>query len=271
MARRERRRRGTQYTGILRSDRPRTIEDRASAQTNAQTTGFRWRLVSFAMLVCLSGVMVLFFVSESFYVDSISVSGTRYMTRQEVYAFANVDQMHIFWVQPDVVRQNVMRYPTVADAQVSLGFAPNLISITVEEREPAIIWQQPDSEVWVDIQGNAISKREERSDLVRITTEERVLPPPSDDSPTIDTDIVFGVLQLHELRPDVGTWQYNSVDGLGFVNQNGWQVWFGVGTDMPEKLQIYEEMSSYIITRQISIEELSVKDPDAPYTSRQGR
>jgi hypothetical protein len=60
-------------------------------------------------------------------------------------------------------------------------------------------------------------------------------------------------------------WQYDRFKGLGFRNSNNWDVWFGIGTEMREKMKIYETLSSDIIARGIQISELNVVNPDAPY------
>ncbi|MCA9913025.1 MAG: hypothetical protein KC496_06735, partial [Anaerolineae bacterium] len=81
----------------------------------------------------------------------------------------------------------------------------------------------------------------------------------------LDEEIIFGVLQLQELRPDIVSWRYDPTKGLGFRNANGWDVWLGVGTTMQEKLRIYDSISQSIIARGIQPGEVNVVNPDAPY------
>ncbi len=264
--RRRRRKPQSQYTGVLRSDRPRTDEyNPAEAQVAERSGAFRWRLVSFVIVLCLSAVLTLFFVTDVFYVRSVAVGGLHYMTKEEVFTYADIANLHIFWVDPDQVRENVMRYPTVADAQVRLGWPPNMVNIIIEEREPALIWEQNGTAFWVDIQGNVMALREDRPDLVRVVVDNPLLEGPAGSGQTLDEAIIFGVLQLQELRPDVTRWRYEPTKGLGFRNANGWDVWLGVGTTMQEKLRIYDSISQSIIARGIQPGEVNVVNPDAPY------
>lgn len=261
---RDRRRRTRQYTGVLRSDRQRTTEETRIEQVEGRR-GFSWRIVSGLMIILLSIVLFLFFYSDIFYVSSISVRGQQYMTVEEVFTYADIANYHIFWVNPEQVRKNIMRYPSVADAKVTIGWPPNMVSIELEEREPILSWEQNDTVFWVDIQGNKMDVREDRPDLIRIVVNDPLVPIPLGQDGKLDTDIVYGAIQLYDLRPDVPAWQYDPVKGLGFRNSNGWDVWFGVGTGMEEKMKIYETLSSDIIARGIQVSEVNIANPDAPY------
>lgn len=263
MAKTRERRRGTSYTGILRGS---SREERPAPSQIEEKKGFNWRIVSGVMVLMLSGLLALFFYADAFYVTSIRVGGVDTMTVEEIFAFADIANWHIFWVQPDDVRENVMRYPSVADAQVQIGWPPNMITITIQEREPALVWEQNGAAFWVDIQGNVMNMRSERSDLVRVIVDDPTAEIPSG-SNAVDSDIVFGLLELHELRPEVSEWRYRPDRGLGFRNENGWDVWFGVGTGMAEKMQIYETLAQDIIARGIQASEVYIVNPDAPYYS----
>lgn len=263
-ARDRRRQRGTQYTGVLRSDRPRPTEQPSTAQIEARGGRFRWRIVSALLVLVLSLVLALFFLTDAFYVRSIAVGGLRYMTKEEVFSYADIANLHVFWVEPEEVRENLLRYPTVADAQVRLGWPPNMVSIIIEEREPALVWEQNGTAFWVDLQGHIMAQREDRPDLLRIVVDDP-LREALDAGTQLDEEIIYGALQLQELRPDITVWRYDEGRGLGFRNENGWDVWFGVGTNMPEKMQIYETLASDIIARGIQAGEVNVVNPDGPY------
>lgn len=265
MARRRHRQRGTNYTGILRRDRNRPDDNRSSPSQIEEPRGFSWRFVSGFMILLLSAVLFLFFYSDVFYVTNIRVGGVNYITVEEVFTYARIANYHIFWVTPEMVAENVTEYPSVADANVRIGWPPNMVTITIEEREPALIWEQNGVAHWIDVQGNVMDIREDRNDLVRIIVEDPLIEGPVGDPDGLDSDIVFGVLQLHDLRPGVVAWRYHPEFGLGFRNDNGWDVWLGIGTDMDEKMQIYESLSSDIIARGIQPGVVNIVNVDAPY------
>ncbi|MGJ3237614.1 MAG: cell division protein FtsQ/DivIB [Anaerolineae bacterium] len=262
MARR-RNQRSTTYTGVLRGGRSR--DDRPAVSQIEEPKGFNWRIISGLIVIMLSGVLFLFFYSDVFYVTNIRVGGANYMTVEEVFTYADVANYHIFWVTSEMVANNVTRYQSIANAQVRIGWPPNMVTITIEEREPALIWEQNGVAVWIDVQGNVMDMREERPDLVRIVVDDPLFEGPLGNADGLDPAIVFGVLQLHTMRPDVLTWRYHPVNGLGWRNDNGWDVWLGTGTSMAEKMQIYERLSADIIARGIQPGELNIVDTDAPY------
>jgi cell division septal protein FtsQ len=266
---RERRRVGTRTPGILRT--PATapeVTERPIGHSARRNMG-NWRLFSAMIVLSLSGLLALFFVAPFFYIHSIAVGGLRYMTKEEVFALTGIANMHIFWVDPVDVRAAILRSPTIADASVTVGWPPNMVQVIVQEREPAVVWEQAGVQTWVDVQGRVMLLREERPDLVRILSDENS--EPVGQNVQIPLDVITGALQLKSLRSNIDVLQYNREKGLGYRDGRGWQAWFGTGTNMPEKIMIYESIVNNIQARGITPGEVNVVNPDAPYYSVVGR
>lgn len=263
---RRERRRSNRTAGIWRPERERSeTPDSRPQQIEPRVAPVKWRLFSGAIVITLSFLLGLFFTSDVFYVRGVSVAGLRYLTREEVFTFADIANMHIFWVSPDDVRENLLRSPSIADAAVFINWPPNMVNIVIQEREPALVWQQAGTEIWIDIQGRVMEKREERGDLIRILANAVVDEGPLGESGNVDLDVVYGALQLHDLLPEVPAFTYDTVKGLGFVDNNGWTIWFGSGTDMPEKLLVYRRIANDLQNRGIRPGEVNIKDVDHPY------
>lgn len=271
---RNRQKRRTRSGGAVLADTrvSAVLDDRLVEHSEPRHRTFNWRWVSLAIVLILSGVMFFFYSADAFYVRGINVGGTRYLTREEVFAFANIANMHIFWVNPQEVRKNLLRSPSIAEARVWLSWPPQMVNIVVEEREPALVWEQAGTAIWVDIQGRIMAQQEDRPDLIRISADTLVSDGPLGESGRVETDVVIGALQLQALLPDVPMLRYDSARGLGFVNAEGWQVWLGTGTGMAEKLAIYNTLSRDLVARGIQAGEVNVVNPDAPfYTVMWGR
>jgi cell division septal protein FtsQ len=253
------------YTGIVRGDRNRAEERTKLSQIEERGSYLSWRLVSLAIVLILSGVLALMFLSDVFYVHSVAVGGLRYMTKEEVFTYSEIANVHVFWVDPETVRQNLLRYPTVADAQVRITWPPNMVNIVVEEREPALVWEQNGAAVWIDIQGNVMAQREDRPDLVRVAVDNPLVTNPIEQADGVALEVVRTILQLQDLLPEVNVFRYDPDKGVGFRNESGWDIWLGVGQDMPEKLSIYNTLQANVITRGIQPGEINIVDPDAPY------
>jgi cell division septal protein FtsQ len=236
--------------------------DRAPvAQVNVRR-GIPWRIFSGLIVVSLIVVLVIFFSADVFYVRTIGVSGQEYLTDSEIFAIAGVEGQHIFGVDPPQVRENLLNSPTIADAQVNVGWAYPLVYINVQERQPALVWDQAGVSVWVDVQGRVMRQRTDRPDLLHVATETLMDGAPT---ATVDQDAVIGALQLDALLPELQTLRYHPDYGLGFNDTRGWEVWFGVGDDMTEKLAIYMGLVSDLTSRGIAPRAVYVTDPDRPY------
>jgi cell division septal protein FtsQ len=262
---RERRRGSGRTPGILRTPGT-TVEAVERPVGHSARRGMSsWRIFSALIVLSLLGVLALFFATPFFYIHSISVGGLRYVSKEEVFALTNVANMHIFWVDPEVVRESILRSPTIADVTVTTGWPPNMVQVLVQEREPAVIWQQSGVSTWVDIQGRVMQMREDRTDLVRIDSADN--DGPIGPNVLVPLDVVAGALQLKNLRSNIEVLRYDREKGLGLQDGRGWEAWFGTGTDMPEKLIIYETLVDNILARNLQPLEVNVVNPDAPYYS----
>lgn len=271
----ERRQRGFRHAGVWRgaSTRSAAAGDRPAVQHHEQRNRpVSWRLFSAAIVICLSIILGIFFTADAFFVRSVSVSGLRYLTREEVFAFADIANMHIFWVSPSAVRGNILRSNSIADARVTLGWPPNMINIFVEEREPALVWEQSGTAIWVDIQGRVMAQREDRPELIRISADLMVADGPLGETGRVTVDVVYGALQLQELLPGTPLLRYDGTKGLGIRDENGWDVWFGTGQDMPNKILIYETLKAELLARGAAPGEINIVNARAPfYTQMWGR
>jgi cell division septal protein FtsQ len=222
------------------------------------------RVFSGLIILSLCAVLVLFFASDVFYISSFSVGGLRYMTPNEIFALTNVTNMHVFWIDPAEVREGLLRSPTIANATVHVGWPPNMLTLIIEEREPALVWEQSGTASWIDLQGRVMQQREDRSDLVRIQVDPLI---EGNVGASIDPQIVMGTIQLHTLVPEVTVLRYHPDKGLGYNDQRGWEVWLGVGSDTQLKMLIYDAIVDHAESRGIVLSEVNLVNPHAPVYS----
>lgn len=255
------RRRGGRAPGILRPDAGQVVE--RPVQHGARVQSANWRLFSGLIVAALLLVLAMFFAAPIFYIHSIAVGGLRYTTKEEVFALTGIANTHIFWVDAEEVRRNILRSPTIADARVTVGWPPQMVQVIIQEREPALVWEQAGVATWLDVQGRVMRLREDRPDLLRIQS--NVEDGPVGPNVQLPLEVVTGALQLKALRPNIETLRYDPALGLGYQDGRGWEAWFGTGTDMPEKLKIYETVVDNLLARGITPTRMDVGNPDAPY------
>lgn len=261
---RERRTKPERVPGILRgagTPAPAT----APIQHGEHRTLINWRIFSGLMVVVLTIVILLFFSVDVFYVHSLSIAGLKYLSKEEIFRWANIADTHLFWVDADRVREAIMQSPAVADVQVSINWPPDMVRVVVTEREPALIWDQANIPVWVDVDGRVLmTPPEDRPDLLRVVVEnvDEVITPTT----RIPEEVISGALQLRELLPETLTerniLRYHPTYGLGFKDAGGWDAWFGSGLDMPVKIAVYKAIVA-AHKDSPTLREINVSDPDA--------
>ncbi len=224
---------------------------------------FGWRWLSGAILIVALLALYMLLDNSMFYVARAEVGGLRYISPEEVYALSGAANLHIFWVDPYEVAQAVAADPSIASAEVMVTWPARLI-IRVQEREPALIWQQGTRWWWVDVNGNVMPLRRDMPELLRVAVET----PQQEElhaGDTIPPDVVNGALQLHTLYPNIDLLFYDPDRGLSYQDGRGWRVYFGTGADMPRKLQVYLALVDSLLARGIQPEYIDVGNLDAPY------
>jgi len=220
-----------------------------------------WRAVSALIAAAMIGILTWMFTADAFYIQSIRVTGLNTLTNRDIIQLAGLERLHLFWVDPAEVERALLTSPVIASARVTVEMPPAGVHIFIQEREPALIWEQGGESVWVDVQGRIMAQRQERAGLLRIAADPLVEGAPP---PVLDLDIVTGALQLSQLIPNLTTLRYHPDKGLGYNDPLGWEVWFGAGADMPQKVLVYDAVVADLARRGIVFRELNVADPDQP-------
>ncbi len=241
-----------------------------------------WRWLSAIIVVVLLVVLYIFLSQDAFYIHSIYVgySGTtQYLTPPEIFERSGLANVHLFWVDAGDVERKLEQDPQVASAEVNVSWPPNLVQITISERQPALVWEQSGQRVWVDVRGRVMALRRDIPSLVRVIVQK-----PSKDvhlgkcslqgtdsvlgaGSCIDQDTVNGVLQFKAMYPNVTEVVYDPIKGLGFQQGGGWLLWFGNGVDIPTKMAVYNAIVENLLASGLQPVEVNVANPDAPYRS----
>lgn len=254
--------------GVLHRAPPGSVPKRTTRSIHRGAFS-RWRVASGVMFVLFGAIMLLFFTSDVFYVRSIRVRGNDHITREEVFAFSDIADYHMFWLDPEQIRENVLRSSSIADMAVELGWPPNLITFIVQERQPAIVWSDAGAETWIDIQGRVMQARAEMPNLLHVNLISDDYDGPKPSAEDFTGEMVLGALRLKEILPEGEQLGFHPIHGLGWTNELGWQVWMGsdAAAAMSEKVKMYHELVENIISRAIPIAELNIANRDAPFYS----
>lgn len=223
-----------------------------------------WRLASLSMLLLLGAMLGRLLSDPHMYIRGINLGGAALVPGEEIYAAAGVADQHIFWVNPARVQRRVAAVPGIASAQVSVEW-PNTVTILVTERIPVVEWIEGKQKWWVDADGQKFQARTDLMGMLPITVDDadeavRTAPVP--------VEAIWGALQLRELRPNIELLHYDREHGLSYQDGRGWRGYFGMGTDMPQKLAVYERLTEDLTARGIHPRKISVENYAAPYYVR---
>jgi cell division protein FtsQ len=230
------------------------------------------RFASILISLLLGVAIYLAFTLPYFFVPSATVLGNNHISVEEINTILGVTGQNIFTVQPDELQTRLrLNYPELLSAEVKV-YLPNHVYVTIAERTPVIIWQRGEGYTWVDQAGVAFRPRGLQAGLVPVVAVDDPLPgtvasgdlysPP----PYMQEELVDAILALSPLLPAGTTMTFDSVQGLGWKDSRGWQVYFGTSVeDMPLKARVYQSLVDSLMARSIYPAYINVMYPEAPY------
>ena len=251
----------------------------------AKSIVFSARWASLLLLALCVSAIYLVGVEEEFYISTIPVEGTKSLMAGEIIEASGLTGNHIFAADPNLAAERVASLPGVISAAVTLSW-PNEVLIEVVEETPIAIWQDKSLNYWVTEDGSLLPARGPVTSLLVIESEIETVATavvePAETEDGIQTaapiapsvtfvpeDVLTGALILRELRPNIDKLYYRPSGGLSYQDGRGWRVYFGDGTDMNQKLVIYETIVADLQARSITPSYVSVSNQYKPYYSVQ--
>lgn len=223
------------------------------------------RLVSGLMAVGVAWVIHFCLTSPAFTVSELTVSGVEVLTQAQVQSLAKVEAVSIFSLDPSEIEDRMTGYPEVASADVRLRF-PNRIEISLEERLPMVEWNDGGRKWWLSADGVAMLRMGDWPGAVQIASRAPVLAFSSDPTQAvISPDILMAAISLHQHAAELGSLLYDPQHGLGFEDERGWSVFFGIEGDMELKVLVYEALAQELVRQGLQVSFVSVEDQTAPY------
>lgn len=224
-----------------------------------------WRLV--ALVVVIAGCLLWLWLDPRWYVDAsrLKIGGTASLdTARDVALAAEVLTLHRFWIRPQqVVSQVVHTVPAVTDVRVNCRIYPADCLLTVEERDPVLLWEA-DGQVWgIDAEGVLFPASDPATDLP-------MLRGPLPDSERVPGDVLDGVRALLSLGVSIKELTYHAERGLVWTSPEGTRVAFGVGADMERRWRIGLAMLADLQGRGIRPRTMDVRFPEAVTYSLKG-
>ena len=230
-----------------------------------------WRLLSFVLALVFGAGLYFAFERPELRVYEAQLTGSQMLTQAEMNSVLNITGQPIFLLTPsDLETRLRLNYPELASVQVTVAL-PNLVSVKVVERTPAIRWEQGGGYTWIADDGIAFRPRGEMVGLISVVA--LSAPPvegggsdPLIPAPFISTEMVQTVKGLAGHVPPGASILYDKDYGFGWNDPRGWRVHFGVSAnDVALKVRVYESMVDSLSQRGIRPALINVMYPTAPY------
>ena len=230
-----------------------------------------WRLFSFIFAVILGAAIYFAFNRPELRVTEARLYGNIQLTQADINSVLNIAGQPIFLLTPSDLETHLrLNYPELASVRVNVSL-PNIVTVTVTERQPIIRWEQGGGYTWISDDGIAFRPRGELVGLIPVVA--LSAPPvegggtdPLIPTPFISTEMVRALTGLYGHVPPGTPIIYEKGYGFGWNDPRGWRVYFGTSaSDVALKIRVYESMVDSLTQRGIRPAVINVMYPTAPY------
>ncbi len=287
-------------TAVKRKRRQKTQPVRFGLST-IMAIVFNARWVSLAILAACVYALYIIANEPRFYLTYIPVEGAVAISPEEIAAASGLAGGHVFAADPGAAADKIAALPGIVSSSVTLKW-PNQVYISVVEEAPVAVWIENNVHYGITASGRLIPAVARETGLLQIFSE---MDPPSsgatltgqgtptellaasepEEDVAIDKDaatgivaalsntrmafipreMIEGALQLRELRPGIDELYFRPSGGLSYQDGRGWRGYFGTGTDMNQKLAVYETLVDDLLARGLLPAYVSVSNQDKPY------
>ncbi len=244
-----------------------------------------WRLLSFFLVVGLSAALYLAMTRPELQVDVPQVQGLTRLAPSDLDAVTELEGLPIFMVDPAKATEELkLAFPELKSISVKIGL-PAKVTVTAEERQPALAWKYNKQTLWMDAGGSIFPARgEPGGDIISVKADSLppllpvILPNTGSQTPTqpaaelslsqrqVDPKLLEGIELLNKQMPAGTVLIYSETEGIGWDDPNGWRVYVGKTLDnLNLKMMLYDEIVKQLNSQEVRPVMVSVAEVNAPY------
>jgi cell division protein FtsQ len=252
-----------------------------------------WRMLSGTLVILLGALLIYMTTSTEFVVKAATVKGLNRVSAAELEAAVPLSNERIFMIDPQQVETTLKAaFPELKSVSVDIGF-PAKVSIQGVERQPVVTWKYQDMVMWIDNEGVLFPSHGDAETIMTISSDgtppmvQSLLKPDllSDVQPTqtgqtdaqkketstssqrfVDRNVLNSAILLYQQIPVNSTVIYDKNHGLGWMDNNGWNVYIGFDLDqLDQKMLIYNKLVEKLNKDGIHPKMISVEYVNAPF------
>lgn len=231
-----------------------------------------WRLVSFLLVTALGLLIYHFWTSPQYRVQQARINGLQRLSRQDVAVVMAIEGKSVFEISLEEMSNRLATaFPEFSAVEVEVAF-PNEVLVTVEERQPILVWRQDGRTILVDANGVSFPMRDPNTPIPPVVVEAHGAPPVPNvnlDSQALEqfmpVEMVSAILSMSAQAPKDTPIMYDPMRGLGWKDAQGWEVYFGDTGNMDMKLRVYKTLANKLADEGITPALISVEHVHLPY------
>lgn len=216
-----------------------------------------------AAAVMVIGAILYVWLSDTFYVTRISVTGNALTSAQEIAQISDIGGQHMLWVNHAEASERVADgIPSVKSARVDCQL-PNRCAIKVQERQPSVAWRFGGAVTWIADDGMAFAAhRDLELPLVTIEAPQGPALLPGKEA---DQRIVTAAVAVVKALPGVRLYKYTVEHGLEFQSALGFPVYLGLGENMADRAMMWKAVEAELDQLGVAPQFIDLRYPVAPY------
>ncbi len=255
-----------------------------------------WRLLSAFLVLLIGAALYIAWNTPALKVNHVILAGNKRVSAADIQAILNLNGQQIFAVDPNLIVKKITEsFPEVTNVTAEIN-SPADVVISFEERTPVITWTYNKTSYLVDQSGYIFMPHGKVTTPVTIKANE---PPPLLEVPkpagtpapdaqaknaslTKDNSaasqsislvgkhlspvVMSSAIKLTAMLKKSTPLAYSNVDGLGWHDSGGWDVYIGLDlNNMDTKLLMYKAVVAQIKKDGVTPILISVENPDTPY------
>jgi cell division septal protein FtsQ len=205
---------------------------------------FNWVTFSGILaLLSLASILIIFF-SKVTIISDIRVLGLERMSPESMIINLDILGSSILDLTPEELELHFPDlFPEITETKITIEL-PAIVTITVKERFPVVLWSQAGVQAWIDGYGYSFPVHGEADWVINIEATGSPITGPNDDpNKPIKQEMVSAIMDLNDYIPDNSILIYDPVYGLGWQDEGGWLVYIGFEADgIDVRLEVYQEI-----------------------------
>jgi cell division septal protein FtsQ len=255
-----------------------------------------WRLLSAFLVLLIGAALYIAWNSPALKINHLILVGNKRVSSADIQAILNLNGQQIFTVDTNLIVKKISEsFPEVTNVKAEVN-SPADVVVSFDERLPVLTWQYNKTSYWVDPSGFIFMPHGKVTTPVNIKANE---PPPVVETPkpaskstpdaqgknaslTQESDassqsislvgkhisplVMTSAIKLSAMLKKNISLAYSNVDGLGWHDSGGWDVYIGLDlNNMDTKLMMYKAVVAQVKKDNVTPVMISVENPDTPY------